>query len=74
MHIPRQAKLLFQIEDGWGQLLAKHGHAVPESSSGCLPAGPVPWGGADIAVLPPTVLTPNTSAKVAKAKVSAPVA
>ncbi|NBJ36286.1 IS91 family transposase, partial [Serratia fonticola] len=31
MHaIPRPAKLLFQIDDGWGQLLAKHGNVVPE--------------------------------------------
>ncbi|WP_230480613.1 IS91 family transposase [Providencia alcalifaciens] len=30
MHIPRPAKLLFQIDDGWDQLLIKNGHAVPE--------------------------------------------
>ncbi|AVX40587.1 IS91 family transposase [Yersinia massiliensis] len=30
MHIPRPAKLLFQIDDGWGQLLAKHGSLIPE--------------------------------------------
>jgi transposase-like protein len=30
MHIPRPAKLLFQIDDGWSQLLAKHGNVVPE--------------------------------------------
>nr|WP_241391684.1 transposase zinc-binding domain-containing protein [Yersinia frederiksenii]ULG19794.1 IS91 family transposase [Yersinia frederiksenii] len=30
MHIPRPTKLLFQIDDGWGQLLAKHGNTAPE--------------------------------------------
>jgi len=30
MHIPRPVKLLFQIDDGWGQLLAKRGNVVPE--------------------------------------------
>ncbi|WP_405471077.1 hemagglutinin repeat-containing protein (plasmid) [Morganella morganii] len=30
MYIPRPAKLLFQIDDGWNQLLIKHGSAVPE--------------------------------------------
>lgn len=29
MHIPRPAKLLFQIDDGWDQSLIKNGHAVP---------------------------------------------
>lgn len=30
MYIPRPAKLLFQIDDGWGKLLDKHGHTIPE--------------------------------------------
>ena len=30
MYIPRPAKLLFQIDYGWGKLLAKHGDAIPE--------------------------------------------
>ena len=30
MYIPRPAKLLFQIDDGWGKLLTKHGDAIPE--------------------------------------------
>lgn len=29
MYIPRPAKLLFQIDDGWGKLLDKHGHSIP---------------------------------------------
>ena len=44
------------------------------SSSGCSPAGPVPWAFAGIVALLPTVLTPNTSANVVKAKAAAPVA
>lgn len=30
MHIPRPAKLLFQIDDGWNNYLSKYGHSVPE--------------------------------------------
>jgi hypothetical protein len=30
MYIPRPAKLLFQIDDGWSKLLAKHGEFIPE--------------------------------------------
>ena len=30
MYIPRPAKLLFQIDDGWGKLLTKYGDAIPE--------------------------------------------
>ncbi|TBL66017.1 IS91 family transposase, partial [Hafnia paralvei] len=30
MYIPSPAKLLFQIDDGWGKLLTKHGDAIPE--------------------------------------------
>ena len=30
MYIPRPAKLLFQIDDGWGKPLAKYGDAIPE--------------------------------------------
>jgi len=27
---PRPAKLLFQIDDGWGKLLTQYGDAIPE--------------------------------------------
>jgi hypothetical protein len=78
MYIPRPAKLLFLIDDDWGQLLAKHGNVVPNgpnwSSFGCSHAGSVPWMFAGIVALLPTILTPNTSAKVVKAKAAAPVA
>lgn len=30
MYIPRPAKLLFQIDDGWSKLPAKHGEFIPE--------------------------------------------
>ncbi|MEX9996252.1 transposase zinc-binding domain-containing protein [Providencia rettgeri] len=30
IYIPRPAKLLFQIDDGWNRLLIKHGPTVPE--------------------------------------------
>ncbi|WP_339053442.1 IS91 family transposase [Arsenophonus endosymbiont of Crataerina pallida] len=30
MYIPRPAKLLFQIDDGWNRLLMKYGSSVPE--------------------------------------------
>jgi hypothetical protein len=30
MYIPRPAKLLFQIDDGWGKLLTQYGDAIPE--------------------------------------------
>nr|WP_237735629.1 hypothetical protein [Serratia fonticola] len=71
-------KRLFQIDDGWGQLLAKYGNVVPEWTKLVVerssPAGPVPWAFAAIVALLPTALTPNTSAKVVKAKAAAPVA
>ncbi|HGY3149626.1 TPA: IS91 family transposase [Morganella morganii] len=30
MYIPRPAKLLFQIDDGWNRLLINRGHTIPE--------------------------------------------
>ena len=30
MYIPRPAILLFQINNGWGKILTKHGDAIPE--------------------------------------------
>ena len=30
MYIPSPAKLLFQIDDGWGKLLTQYGDAIPE--------------------------------------------
>ncbi|ECH8735051.1 transposase, partial [Salmonella enterica subsp. enterica] len=30
MYIPRPAKLLFLIDDGWGKLLTQYGNAIPE--------------------------------------------
>jgi secreted trypsin-like serine protease len=37
MYIPRPAKLLFLIDDGWDQLLAKHGDAMAHSPEGYPP-------------------------------------
>ena len=77
MHIPRPAQLLSQIDDGRGLLLAKHGIAIPEWTKlvveRMLACGTGAMGIRHILVLLPTALTPNTSAKVVKAKAAAPV-
>ncbi len=78
MHIPRPEKLLFQIDDGWGQLFAKHGNVVHEWTKlvveRMLACGTGAMGVRRYGCILPTVLTPNTSAKVVKAKAAAPVA
>ncbi|MGF7483539.1 hypothetical protein AABS66_18820 [Providencia sp. SP181] len=77
MHIPRPAKLLFQIDDGWNQLLIKNGYAVPEWTKlvieRMLACGTGLWAFAVIVALRLSALIQNISAKAAKVKVATPV-
>ena len=75
MHIPRPAKLLCPIDDGWGQLLAKYGNVVFEWTKLVIEriAGPVSCAVVGIITFLLTVLTLNSSAKAVKAQAESPV-
>ncbi|WP_367376811.1 hypothetical protein [Hafnia alvei] len=77
MRIPQPAKRLCLIDDGWSNLLDKHGDAIPEWTQlvaelhlAC--AVPVPWDYADTAALNPIVYTLNTFAIAEREKAAAP--
>ena len=76
MYIPRPAKLLFQIDDGWDRLLINRGHTIPEWTKLVIEriAGPVSCAVVGIITFLLTVLTLNSSAKAVKAQAEAPVA
>ena len=76
MYIPRPAKLLFQIDDGWGKLLTQYGDAIPEWTQlvveRMLACVPLQWGYAGTAAHLPIAHTPNTLATAVKGKAAAP--
>ena len=75
MYIPRPAKLLFLIDDGWAlNTVTPSRNGLNWSSSACSPAVPLQWGYAGTAAHLPIAHTPNTLATAIKEKAAAPVA